>query len=223
MKKRIVMGLMIGALSLSLFACGKKADDTTDKSANSAKTDVIAEDNALENDNEEKELTYEDMTKLMFDFSSGVGGWGTELQISSDGSFVGSYHDSELGDLDETSYPNGTIYLNEFSGKFGELEKMSDYIYKTTLDEISYDHEIDTEEIDESEGVRYVYAEGYGLEDAKDIYFYMPGCPVEDLPEDYIGWMRSKGALGEDDTTLPFMGLYNETPGNGFSSSETED
>lgn len=33
MKKRIVMGLMIGALSLSLFACEKKADDTTDKTA----------------------------------------------------------------------------------------------------------------------------------------------------------------------------------------------
>lgn len=33
MKKRIVMGLMIGVLSLSLFACGRKADDTTDESA----------------------------------------------------------------------------------------------------------------------------------------------------------------------------------------------
>ena len=71
---------MIGALSLSLFACGKKADDTTDKSSNSTRADVIAEDTS-ENDNEVKMLTYDDMTKLIFDFSSGVGGWGTGLQF----------------------------------------------------------------------------------------------------------------------------------------------
>ena len=44
-----------------------------------------------------------------FNFSSGVGGWGTSLYIGLDGYFFGVYHDSDMGVSGE-GYPNGTLF-----------------------------------------------------------------------------------------------------------------
>ncbi|MBR2798902.1 MAG: hypothetical protein IKE17_14315, partial [Clostridia bacterium] len=45
--------------------------------------------------------TFEQLSKLQWEFSSGVGGWSTEMQISEDGSFKAQYHDSEMGETGE--------------------------------------------------------------------------------------------------------------------------
>jgi len=49
-------------------------------------------------------------------FSSGAGGWSTDLWTQADGSFTGEYHDSEMGETGE-GYPDGTIYVCRFSGQ----------------------------------------------------------------------------------------------------------
>lgn len=49
-----------------------------------------------------------------FHFSSGAGGWLTEIVISEDGSFTGHFHDSDMGD----AYPEGTRYECSFTGVF---------------------------------------------------------------------------------------------------------
>ena len=41
-------------------------------------------------------------------FSSGAGGWSTELKVADDGTFTGAYHDSEM-ELTGENYPNGTV------------------------------------------------------------------------------------------------------------------
>ena len=43
----------------------------------------------------------------LFEFSSGVGAWSTELTMLEDGTFWGNFHDSEMGETGE-GYPNGT-------------------------------------------------------------------------------------------------------------------
>ena len=67
-----------------------------------------------------------------------------------------------------------------------------------------------------------MYTTAYGLDEAKDIYFYLPGSKVEKLPESFVTWVNM--ALFDYDTekpkeTLDFVGLYNEKPEYGFSSS----
>ena len=71
----------------------------------------------------------------------------------------------------------------------------------------------DTTEIED--GVLYSYTDPYGLDNAQEILFYLPGAPVAELPEGFKSWVSSYGDLGE---TLPFCGLYNVNAAEGFSS-----
>lgn len=68
-----------------------------------------------------------------YTFTSGAGGWGTSLKIAADGSFEGSYHDSNMGET-ESGYSRGTVYYCNFSGKFPEPEPVNEVTYKVALD-----------------------------------------------------------------------------------------
>ena len=69
---------------------------------------------------------------LEFYFSSGAGGWGTSLTLQADGSFTGSFHDSEMGDA-SADYPNGTVYICNFEGKFSTPVQVDEYTYSPEL------------------------------------------------------------------------------------------
>ena len=62
------------------------------------------------------EVSFGELSGLIWEFSSGAGGWSAGLRIGEDGSFTGDFHDSEMGDMGE-EYPNGTIYCCSFSGR----------------------------------------------------------------------------------------------------------
>ncbi|HIX52345.1 MAG TPA: DUF1311 domain-containing protein, partial [Candidatus Lachnoclostridium stercoripullorum] len=47
---------------------------------------------------EETEFSFDDLQDLEFIFSSGAGAWGTTLQVRWDGSFAGTYSDSNMGE-----------------------------------------------------------------------------------------------------------------------------
>ena len=88
---------------------------------------------------------------------------------------------------------------------------MDDLTYKTGLQDISYDNEVGTQEI--KDGILYVYTDVYGLEDAKDIYFYLPGTETDHLSEELLSWIRSAlydTTTGTEQTKLSFVALYNE-------------
>lgn len=68
-----------------------------------------------------------------FVFSSGAGGWATEITLNDDGTFNGQYHDSDMGDSG-TGYSNGTVYICDFSGKFTMPKKINEYIYSMNLE-----------------------------------------------------------------------------------------
>lgn len=168
----------------------------------------------------ETEFGFEDIADRTFYFSSGAGGWYTELRINDDGSFSGIHQDSDMGDTGE-DYPNGTLYYCEFSGVFDGLTKVDGYTYKMKLVSTEYEEEPDKEKI--INGIRYKSSGAYGIVGGDEFYLYLPGIQISDLPESYIGWVRGHNLESVSGATLPYYGLYNITTGDGFSSSVYEE
>lgn len=165
-------------------------------------------------------FTYEDVSNLTFYFSSGVGAWGTGLSIYEDGSFEGSYHDSDMGDIGE-GYPHGTVYVSDFSGQLSEPEKVNEYTYSAAILDMELEEQAGTSEI--IDNIRYVYSNPHGLDGAERVLFYLPGAPLAELPQEFLTWVRYYDLSATEDTTLPFVGLYNEAGECGFSSYENQE
>lgn len=159
------------------------------------------------------EFSFADVSDRTFYYSSGAGGWFTELHINSDGSFKGFFLDDDMGDIGE-AYPNGSEYNCEFSGVFGGLEKVDEYTYKMNLVSLEYVREPGEEEI--IDGMRHIYSIAYGLNGGEEFNIFLPGIKTDDLPESYRGWVHYLGDTAE--TELPYYGLYNITTGDGFTS-----
>lgn len=123
-------------------------------------------------------------------FSSGSGGWSTDVTIYEDGSFSGVFHDSDMGVTGE-GYPNGTVYLCEFSGKFSELEKKDDFTYTCSLEEITQEEEAGIERISQEDGIKYIYSDPYGFDGGKEFEFYLPGKSVADFSSEFLSWMSA--------------------------------
>jgi len=184
-------------------------DDFTESLAQvSSKTPVVS------SGIEEKEDTLPDELPLTFIFSSGAGGWGTSMTLNDDGSFEGLYSDSEMGEMGET-YPQGTVYVSEFSGKFGDIKQINDYTYSMTLKEITSKYAEGEEWI--LEEIRYVVAEPYGVESGKEFILYTPQTPVEGLSEEFLSWWPNRYLYVEGElTTLSCYGIYNKETEYGF-------
>ena len=150
-----------------------------------------------------------------FQFMSGVGGWSTTLHIKPDGTFEGYFYDSDMGDTGD-NYPNGTRYECVFSGKFTDIQKVSDYEYTMRLESITCEGEIDSERIED--GVRIITSNPYGMDNADIFELYLPGRVTADLPEAFIQWVASPNVWSMDDIPdeLPLYGLYNIGGEEGF-------
>ena len=120
-----------------------------------------------------------------FVFSSGAGAWGSSLTLYPDGTFAGSYHDSEMGENGE-GYPNGTVYQSEFSGEFGSVRKLNDWSYTLTLTEINTTESVGEEYIED--GLRFVAAEPHGLTGGTEFILYTPEAPTAELNEEFLSW-----------------------------------
>ena len=125
----------------------------------------------------------DDVAGMTFIFSSGVGGWSTELDMGEDGAFTGEFHDSEMGETGD-DYPNGTLYTCSFSGKLGLVEQADDNSWKVRVEELAQDP---AEEVIE-EGIRYAAADIYGLSEGDEMLLYRPGTPVSALSEEMQFW-----------------------------------
>ncbi len=148
-----------------------------------------------------------------YSFLSGAGGWSTELYMTGgedySGSFAGDYHDSDMGDVGE-DYPNGTVYHCSFTGEFAQPERLDEYSYSIILEELTYDPP-EAESIED--GVRYITAGPYGLENVGELRIYFPGYPIKNIPEDDRVWLLSAPELSE--YTLDEL-AEKELPGNTY-------
>ena len=198
---------------LALTACGGADKDDINQTKVPDITKQTESQDSKDTESEPAGFTFADVDNFSFVFSSGAGAWFTQLDMHADGSFEGQYHDSDMG-LTGEGYPHGTVYECEFEGKFTKPVKVNDYTYSVTIASIEYDNEPETEEIDDD--IKYVYSVPYGIDGAKELYFYLPGAPLADLPQEYLEWIGYPDLSATTDTQLQSYGLYNVTEQNGF-------
>lgn len=145
-------------------------------------------------------------------FSSGAGAWGTVLTLHPDGSFEGSYHDSDAGSSG-AGYV-ATVYQSAFHGRFVNPVEINSYTCKM---ELEGDVVVDSGSGQYIDGqVLYVNAEPYGMEVGHEFYLYKPGAPVSELPESFVNWVRMM-MYNRSSSSLPFYGIYNIEGQYGFA------
>lgn len=164
---------------------------------------------------EEATIAFSEIAKYQFVFSSGAGAWQTMLNINEDGTFQGYYSDSDMGVTGE-GYPNGIVYEFTFEGKFTTPKRVNDYTYSVSIETLKLEKEVGSEEI--IDGIKYIYSEPYGLNDAKEIYIYTTKAPIKELPEGFRSWVGYMDLDNAKEEYLPFYGLYNVETESGFSS-----
>ena len=148
-----------------------------------------------------------------YTFSSGAGGWSTELTIASDGSFTGYYHDSEaVGPNGEAGY----LYECTFQGKFGKVGRIENNVYTMEVLSLSQSGTVGTKTVDGS-GITHEITKPYGFDSASIFHIYTPDTPISALAKDYLPWAHlPDGAAGNYGT----YGLYNYYGKQGFVADQ---
>lgn len=144
---------------------------------------------------------------LSFTFSSGAGGWSTDIVLHPDGTFSGTYHDNDMSGGD--GY-DATMYICEFDGKFNNIKKADNDSYSMTLEYCNVKDTPDSTWIEDR--IQYIASDPYGIDGGKNFTLYLPGTFVQSLPEMYVGWVYNL----EKNTTLSGFGLYNTETQDGF-------
>lgn len=202
---------LICVLFLPLLLLGCARQETADP-ATIPTTAPVQTEAAVPETEPGGEMDFADLKYIEFHFNSGAGAWGTVMRIDSDGSFSGNYRDSEMGDVGE-DYPMGSVYVSEFTGRFSQPEEVNGHTFSLNIEELQYAQEPGTQEI--REGIRYCYSTAHGLDAAEQLLLYLPGAPLEELPEEYRYWC-SATLYDYEGTELPHYGLYNAGQAHGF-------
>lgn len=224
MKKYIGVITILFALSFVLIACS----NSNDSASKDTKNDNMSEENnsessSEENSNESSENRkdslidhdkFEDPMHLIF--SSGAGAWRTEIQLASDGSFTGKYEDANAG-MSGSGYMS-TNYISEFTGSFGEIQKLDEETYSMKLLDINCEYEEDEEWIEDN--VKYIATEAYGFEEGEDFLLYSPKKYTQDLNEDLLSWGGGHGSYSSPSKELLYWVLHNEKTNYGFYSEQ---
>lgn len=156
-----------------------------------------------------------------FIFTSGMGSWSTQLSIDSDGNFFGNYTNTDMGVFGE-EYPNGTEYFCNFNGKFAVQQKTDKYSYRISV-EYLYTEE-DKGVTYYENGIRYIASAPYGLENVREIFLYLPGYPIDQMPEEAFSWINSLHSLQEVEELPPeCYVLYNVQEGIAFLGLKEEE
>ena len=148
--------------------------------------------------------TLEGMT---FSFSTGAGGASTTITFGANGSFTGTFTDSEMG-LVGDKYPNGTVYTSEFYGSFADPKWESDYKYSIRLNGLYMKHALGVETI--VDGVRYVTTSASGFEKAGYFSVYLPGAPISKVTAPVVTHVGNVEGWGTAvPSSLPCWAIYN--------------
>ena len=147
-------------------------------------------------------------------FSSGAGAWSTELSVKQDGSFSGSFHDSDMGVTGE-GYPNGTVYYCVFTGRFSDIRQVDNHTWSMRLEEITPEQAPGIQSIEN--GTLLISEEPYGLETGSGFLLYSPETPTSGLSEEFLSWWPGRYEDPKPET-MSGWGLLNQETGYGFFS-----
>ncbi len=209
MKKSLVLFVLVIILLLS--GC-QKSDNKKPKKEE--KPSVTSSQEAAESDlpsDTVSTLPLPEQTTEFY-FSSGAGAWGTSLTLNADGTFTGSYHDSDMGDIGD-GYPNGTRYVCEFSGKFSDFIMQNDYSCKMTLTDLQVAVPEGREWIED--GIKHIASEPYGIDGGTEFILYLPNTPTVLLTEEFLSWWQGRYDSPSNET-LTCYGILNVSNQLGF-------
>lgn len=157
-------------------------------------------------------------------FSSGAGAWGTRLILNADGTFEGQFSDLNMGETGK-DYPNGTVYLCSFTGKFTPEKPLDVHSYPLTLEELSLDRPTGEEWIED--GILHVCAGPYGLYNdymdgglSRSFMLYDPTSPTFGLDESLLEWWPGRYEENPPET-LNCWALWNVDGGTAFFTELT--
>lgn len=124
------------------------------------------------------------------------------LHVNADASFTGHAEG-------RTWLPNGEDgkWFGDFSGRFSAPEKVNAYTYSMKVESLKREQGKESD----IDGIHYIPDDSYviGLEDGEELLIYLPGAPIDELPEELIWTARTYMNLQEEDTVLPNYGIYN--------------
>ena len=206
--KKILLFILCAALLFSMGGCRNK--DSKDK------TPLPPFMNDEEHEDTLDKIP-EDFLPISMLFTTGAGAWSTELTLEADGSFTGVFHDSNMGELDEELYPEGTIYVCSFAGRFENIKKVNDYTYSMTLAEVNTAQDEEMEWIED--GFKYVTTGPYGIEDGEEFLFYLPDAPTSVLTEEQFSWYPLRFDA-QTPKKLGYYALINLETDEGFFAEE---
>ena len=225
MKRNLILWMLV--LVMGLSACGgagaettvpttvvPEAETTEPVPTETAPTEPIpVETEPAETVPEAVQLPLAEET-VEFLFTSGAGAWSTQLSLNRDGSFTGVFHDSEMGDRAE-EYPNGSVYICNFSGVFTDIRQVSEYAYAMTLTDIQTEYQEGEEWIEDE--IRYIASGPYGLEESTEFVLYLPDAPLDQMSEVFLFWWPHRYEQTENPRdTLDCFGILNVEMEHGF-------
>ena len=157
-----------------------------------------------------------DISDTLFDvidgyymFASGAGGWRTTLKLNSSGYFTGEFSGQGYLKLSEGEATVPAVCV--FEGRFGEVKKVSDFVYSVKITKLEYDEPGKT--FAGSNNEICITAEPYGLMYCSELLIYLKGCEKKDIPEKALGWFAgpiARNRLFYEDR-LTVFGIYNVT------------
>lgn len=146
-----------------------------------------------------------------YSFGSGVGAWGTVMKVNKDGTFSGSYHDSDMGATGD-GYPYGSRAESNFTGKFKSAKKNSDGTYTLQCDASAFKIDGTIGESHIEDQIKVTISEPYGMEPCNEFTLYTDGTDLSTFSDAMKTW--SNGYLiGNDVDTLNGKALLNVTSG----------
>ena len=146
-----------------------------------------------------------------YSFGSGVGAWGTVMKVNKDGTFSGSYHDSDMGATGD-GYPYGSRAESNFTGKFKSAKKNSDGTYTLQCDASAFKIDGTVGESHIEDQIKGTISEPYGMEPCNEFTLYTDGTDLSTFSDAMKTW--SNGYLiGNDVDTLNGKALLNVTSG----------
>lgn len=231
MKQSKALASLLCLLAL-LTACGNKDDsesEHTQQPSQSEETTSVETSTSVSETSESEHIApataekhspkaiYQDLAGKSFTFTSGAGGWLTELVFdkAGDGSFTGQYHDSDMG--------THSLYVNEFEGQFEIAEQLDDETYTMILQNLQVTSPTGMTEPQAGEGgMDIIYTEDpYGLEESENFQLFLPYKEADEVPDDFASWVDLD--IVADSKIINRYAIYNVDKGYGFGENVTSD
>ena len=149
---------------------------------------------------------------MEWSFSSGAGGWSTDLRILPDGSFSGEFHDSEMGESAD-AYPGGTVYYCSFTGSMSLSGQADENPCTIRIDSLI---ESPGQEETIDDGIRFVPSRPYGLSEGDEMQLYRPGTPTDGFTDEMKMWAHLFDEAESEPATLENWFLYSAGNDSGF-------